>query len=100
MAIIYGFVALVFTVDLCSCLQQDCLVLRDLNPLWVQSLQQRQEYHETSGIDDPNLPKQLKLSTFLKFKYGELRPASRKISQLWRSQSISLVGQRGKINHN
>jgi hypothetical protein len=52
----------------------------DLNPLWVQSLQQRQEYHETSGIDDPKLPKQLKLSTFL--KYGELRPASRKMLQL------------------
>lgn len=52
----------------------------DLNLLWVQSLQQRQEYHETSGVDDPNLPKQLKLSTFL--KYGELRPASRKMLQL------------------
>ena len=52
----------------------------DLNPLWVQSLQQRQEYHETNGADDPKLPKQVKLSSFL--KYGELRPASRKMLQL------------------
>ena len=52
----------------------------DLNPLWVQSLQQRHEYHETNGADDPKLPKQVKLSSFL--KYGELRPASRKMLQL------------------
>lgn len=52
----------------------------DLNPLWVKSLQQRQEYHETNGADDPKLPKQVKLTSFL--KYGELRPASRKMLQL------------------
>jgi len=52
----------------------------DLNLSWIKALQQRQEYHETTGCDDPNLPTQLKLSTFL--KYGELRPASHKMLQL------------------
>lgn len=52
----------------------------DLNLSWIKALQQRQEYHDTTGCDDLSLPKQLQLSTFL--KYGELRPASRKMLQL------------------
>ena len=52
----------------------------DLDLSWIKALRQRQEYHETADCDDPNLPSQLKLKDFL--KYGELRPASRKMLQL------------------
>jgi hypothetical protein len=52
----------------------------DLDVSWIKALRQRQEYHDTADCDDPNLPNQLKLKDFL--KYGELRPASRKMLQL------------------
>ena len=52
----------------------------DLNDKWISSLQKRQEYHDTTTPDDSKLPRKLKLSSFLKF--GQLRPASRRMLML------------------
>lgn len=52
----------------------------ELDSKWIKSLQKRKEFHNTTNSDDPTLPKALKLSTFL--KWGELRPASRKMLHL------------------
>lgn len=60
------------------CLGEECMV--ELNSTWMSALRQRQEYHHTTSSDDPQIPKQLKLSTFL--KWGELRPATRKMLEL------------------
>ena len=51
-----------------------------LNPTWIGALQHRQQYNYTTSSDDPRLPRRLELRTFL--KWGELRPASRKMLEM------------------
>jgi hypothetical protein len=59
----------------------------DLDLSWIKALQQQQEYHETTGCDDPHFPTQLSSSTFL--KYSELHPTSHKMLQLAYQASYS-----------
>lgn len=59
----------------------------ELNEAWIVALRQRQEYHHSTSADDSILPRQLPLKMFL--KWGELRPASRRMLEMAYSASFS-----------